>query len=151
MEQEKTKDNFCDSGEHITASENSHVMQRLALTHTSSQAAEQAEALCFSAILHDLIVFTLELPLLECIQEEKGSRSAASCPSRLPSQCGAERLRIFDRIAEHMAKTVSSCRWARTARALLGISTREGFTPFSCCVYCRAGTTSSSAPLWSCC
>jgi hypothetical protein len=38
-----------------------------------SQAAEQAEALCFPAVLHKLIIFTLELPLLECVQDEKGT------------------------------------------------------------------------------
>jgi hypothetical protein len=37
------------------------------------QAAEQAEALYYPASLHDLIVFTLELPLIECIQDEKGA------------------------------------------------------------------------------
>jgi hypothetical protein len=37
------------------------------------QAAEQAEALCYPANLHDLILFTLELPLIECIQDDKGT------------------------------------------------------------------------------
>jgi hypothetical protein len=53
-------------------------LSTLASSHLSrdspflSQAAEQAEALCYPAHLHDLILFTLELPLIECIQDDKG-------------------------------------------------------------------------------
>jgi hypothetical protein len=39
-----------------------------------------------------LIVFTLELPLLECVEDD------------------SERLRIYSRVADHMQKNVSSCR-----------------------------------------
>jgi hypothetical protein len=37
MEQEKTKDNFCDSGERIAATENSHAVQRLTLARLRRQ------------------------------------------------------------------------------------------------------------------
>jgi hypothetical protein len=72
------------------------------------QAAEQAEGLRFSNHLHNLIVFTLELPLLESIDDEKG---LFSCKLKLISHFPrVERLRVFDRIADHLAKNVSSCR-----------------------------------------
>jgi len=56
------------------------------------QAAEQAEAKRYPEPLHDLIVFTLELPLLECVEDD------------------SERLRIYGRVADHMEKNVINCR-----------------------------------------
>jgi hypothetical protein len=46
------------------------------------QAAEQAEAFCYPSTQHNLIVFTLELPLLECIHDDRGAgalRETSDC------------------------------------------------------------------------
>jgi hypothetical protein len=66
--EEEAKDNFRNTGG--PSSDNRHTSHK---NHPSFQAAEQAEALYFPAALHDLIIFTLELPLLECVQDEKGT------------------------------------------------------------------------------
>ena len=61
---------------------------------SATQAAEHAECRYYSALDHEVIASTLEVPLAECIFGE------------------AERLRVFARIAEHLRRHVTCCRWA---------------------------------------
>jgi hypothetical protein len=97
------------------------------------QAAEQAEALYYPASLHDLIVFTLELPLIECIQDEKGS-VLLCCPGCKKLHVLSDHLGYFDdatvdaaKILEERGETV---RRLSNSDALLELLTEDDLKVF---------------------